>query len=143
MRLWITTRPGDRPKRQQRRNKRSVSEVGSEISSRQARSVAQGVREAQLSDSSRFPRPTRSFPTIASAPSTISDPPPPHPDFQVATPHSYHYNNERPRYSSRPNADAFVSKFEVVLRFLTTRAFLLNVAFAGYCFPSLSLVCVC
>ncbi|KAJ9694225.1 hypothetical protein PVL29_009951 [Vitis rotundifolia] len=43
----------------------------------------------------------------------------------------YHYNNERPRYSSRPNADAFVSKFEVVLRFLTTRAFLLNVAFAG------------
>lgn len=60
------------------------------------------------------------------------------PGFSGGYAHSYHYNNERPRYSSRPNADAFVSKFEVVLRFLTTRAFLLNVAFAGYCFPSLS-----
>ena len=59
------------------------------------------------------------------------------PGFSGGYAYSYHYNNERPRYSSRPNADAFVSKFEVVLRFLTTRAFLLNVAFAGYCFPSL------
>ena len=60
------------------------------------------------------------------------------PGFSGGYAYSYHYNHGRPRYSSRPNADAVVSKFELLLRFLTTRAFLLNLAFAGYCFPSLS-----
>ncbi|KAL6337766.1 hypothetical protein AAG906_037360 [Vitis piasezkii] len=62
------------------------------------------------------------------------------PGFSGGYAHSYHYNNERPRYSSRPNADAFVSKFEVVLRFLTTRAFLLNVAFAGALLGGMAIV---
>ncbi|KAJ7976481.1 chaperone protein dnaJ 72 [Quillaja saponaria] len=51
--------------------------------------------------------------------------------------HNYNYggngNAYKPRYraGSGSNFDGFTSKFEVALRYLTTRAFLLNLGFAG------------
>uniref|UniRef100_A0A5B7BDZ9 J domain-containing protein n=1 Tax=Davidia involucrata TaxID=16924 RepID=A0A5B7BDZ9_DAVIN len=45
----------------------------------------------------------------------------------------YGYSYNRPNYSYRRTAnwDGFVSKFEIAVRFLNTRAFLLNLALAG------------
>lgn len=46
--------------------------------------------------------------------------------------YGYGYEYKRPGSSSSNVGDGFVSKLEIALRFLTTRAFLLNAAFAGY-----------
>lgn len=46
--------------------------------------------------------------------------------------YGYGYECKRPGSSSSNVGDGFVSKLEIALRFLTTRAFLLNAAFAGY-----------
>ncbi|KAK2970848.1 hypothetical protein RJ640_016644 [Escallonia rubra] len=46
-------------------------------------------------------------------------------------PNSYGKNGHGYDYSKAGNADGFASKFEIALRFLTTRAFLLNAAFVG------------
>ncbi|KAK9290372.1 hypothetical protein L1049_008541 [Liquidambar formosana] len=65
-------------------------------------------------------------------------------------------NTYKPRYRYKPasasasasagNGDGFVSKFDIAVRFLTTRAFLLNLAFARLLlslpYPSLSLLFV-
>lgn len=45
--------------------------------------------------------------------------------------YGYGYGYKRPGSSSSNVGDGFVSKLEIALRFLTTRAFLLNAAFAG------------
>lgn len=45
--------------------------------------------------------------------------------------YGYGYECKRPGSSSSNVGDGFVSKLEIALRFLTTRAFLLNAAFAG------------
>ncbi|KAL9425733.1 hypothetical protein AB3S75_032655 [Citrus x aurantiifolia] len=45
--------------------------------------------------------------------------------------YGYGYEYKRPGSSSSNVGDGFVSKLEIALRFLTTRAFLLNAAFAG------------
>lgn len=46
--------------------------------------------------------------------------------------YSNDYNYRSYRSQSRKADSSFVSQFDVALRFLTTRAFLLNLAFAGY-----------
>ncbi|KAK3017521.1 hypothetical protein RJ639_007458 [Escallonia herrerae] len=43
----------------------------------------------------------------------------------------YSKNGHGYGYSKAGNADGFASKFEIAIRFLTTRAFLLNAAFVG------------
>ncbi|XP_065853626.1 chaperone protein dnaJ 72-like [Euphorbia lathyris] len=45
--------------------------------------------------------------------------------------YSYYYNSSSTTRTAKADADGFFSKFHVALRFLTTRAFLLNFAFAG------------
>lgn len=48
--------------------------------------------------------------------------------------YGHHYNDYsyKRSYGGANVSDGFVSKLENVIRFMTTRAFLLNVAFAGY-----------
>lgn len=52
--------------------------------------------------------------------------------------YGYGYDNTRSASASAaPYGDGVVSKFEIAIRYMTTRAFLLNCAFAGYGFFNL------